>query len=563
MSDPGAATLLPDARQLHLLWIDGSDGPDSRPAGLVLLVAAKARAARCPGCGEPSRRVHSRYGRTVRDLPWGELPVRLRLRVRRFFCAAPACPRRIFTERLPGVVAPYARCTDRLAAWLTRVAFSLGGEPGARLLGHQRLPRSGDTLLRRIRATTLPAAPPPRLLSVDDFAFRRGQTYGSILVDLERHRVVDLLPDRQAATLAAWLGARPPPLVLSRDRGGEYARGARQGAPEAVQVADRFHLLRNVGEAVERVLRRHAAALRQVPAPPPARARPPGPAPPEVGAGGWPALWRELRRGERDRRAARARTKQERDARFAAIHGAAAQGLNRSAIARAVGAHRHTVQQYLALPAAPARESPAGRPSILAPYAGYLLERWRQGERQALALWRELVAQGYPGRYRQVARFVAALRRRDRAGRVAAPPPDGLTPKRALGLLLARPADRTPEERATVVRLPGLHPDLRAAVGLLDGFARLLRDRAGGPPAQRWAQLEEWLAAAAGSGLPEFDAFAVKARQDLWAVAAALILPYSQGQTEGQVNRLKALKRAMYGRAKFDLLRQRVLYAPA
>jgi transposase len=572
MSDPGGAAFLPDARQLRLLWIDGSGRPDSEPAGLVLVVAATARAARCPGCGEPSRRVHSRYGRTARDLPWGELPVRLRLHVRRFFCDAPVCPRRIFTERLPGVVAPYARCTDRLAAWLTHVAFALGGEPGARLLGHQRLPRSGDTLLRRIRATALPAGPPPRLLSVDDFAFRRGQTYGSILVDLERHRVADLLPDRQAATFAAWLGARPPPLVLSRDRGGEYARGARQGAPEAVQVADRFHLLRNVGEAAERVLRRHAAALRQVPAPPPPAPRaprgagPPRPAPPEVGAGGWPALWRELRRGERDRQAARARTKQDLDARFAAIHGAAARGLNTSAIARAVGVHRHTVQQYLARPAAPARESPARRPSMLAPYAGYLLERWRQGERQALALWRELVAQGYPGRYRQVARFVAALRRREQAGRrgaALAPPPDGLTPKRARGLLLARPAARTPEAAAAVARLAALHPDLRAAAGLLDGFARLLRDKAGGPPAQRWAQLEQWLAAAAGSGLPEFDAFAVKARQDLWAVAAALILPYSQGQTEGHVNRLKALKRAMYGRAKFDLLRQRVLYAAA
>jgi transposase len=571
MSDPGAATLLPDSSQLRLLCIDGLE---AAAAGLALTVAATARAARCPGCGGRSRRVHSRYARTVRDLPWADLPVRLRLHVRRFFCDAPACPRRIFTERLPGVVAPYARRTDRLAAWLTRVAFALGGAPGARLLGHQRLPLSGDTLLRRIRATALPAGPPPRVLSVDDFAFRRGATYGSILVDLERHRVVDLLPDRQAATFAAWLGARPPPRVLSRDRGGEYARGGRQGAPAAVQVADRFHLLKNVGEAVERVLRRHAAALRQVPAalrqvpaplrqvpaaPPPA---PPGPAPPE---GGWPALWRELRRGQRDRRASRARTKHERDARFAAIHAGAARGLNTSAVARAVGAHRHTVQRYLALPEAPERAYTARRPSILAPYAGYLLERWRQGERQALALWRELVAQGYPGRYRQVARLVAVLRRRERAGPGRAPlaPPDGLTPKRALGLLLARPPDRTPEEQAAVARLPALHPDLRAAVGLLDGFAHLLRGQAGNSPAQSWAQLEQWLAAAAGSGLPEFAAFAAKARQDLWAVAAGLILPYSQGQTEGQVNRLKALKRAMYGRAKFDLLRQRVLYTAA
>jgi transposase len=180
-----------------------------------------------------------------------------------------------------------------------------------------------------------------------------------------------------------------------------------------------------------------------------------------------------------------------------------------------------------------------------------------------MALGQELVARGYPGRYRQVARFVAVLRRRERAEPRCPPlaPPVGLTPKQALGLLLARPPDRTPEEQATVARLATLHPDLRTAVGLLDGFARLLRDKTGVPPAQRRARLEQWLAAAAGSGLPEFETFVTKARQDQRAVAAALVLPYSQGQTEGQVNRLKALKRAMYGRAAFDLLRQRVLYA--
>jgi transposase len=546
MPGPSAFTLLPGAERLRLLCVG------AEPAGIVLTVAGKAEGCRCPACGWRSRRVHSRYARTVRDLPWAELPVRLRLRARRFFCANAACPRRIFTERLPGVVAPYARRTDRLTAWLSRVAFALGGEPGARLLRHQRLPWSGDTLLARIRASALPDRPPPRVLGVDDFAFRRGRRYGTILVDLERHRVVDLLPDRLAATVAIWLKARPPPRVISRDRGGEYARGAQQGAPEAIQVADRFHLLKNVGETVERVLRRHADLVGQVPVPPRACPRPDE-----------PGIWHELRRDRRDRLMDHERSERVVQARFAAIQGGAAAGLNKSAIARALGVHRHTVQKYLALPAAPERRYTVRRASVLAPYAGYLLERWRHGGHKAMPLWRELLARGYPGRYRQVARFVAALRRRERAGPPgpALAPSAGLTPKRAVGLPLTRPPERTPEEQAALKRLWTLHPDLQAAERLFDGFAHLIRDRAAAPPAQRRQEIEHWLTDAAGAGLPEFAAFVTKLRQDLEAVAAGLVLPYSQGQTEGQVNRLKTLKRAMYGRASFELLRRRVLYA--
>ncbi|MGH2353217.1 MAG: ISL3 family transposase, partial [Chloroflexota bacterium] len=373
---PGPA-LLPDPTQLRLVCLA------VEPSGIVLTVATSAQAARCPVCRRRSPRVHSRYVRTVTDLPWLELPVRLRLHVRRFFCDNATCTRRIFTERLPGVVAAYGRRTNRLTAWLTHVAFALGGEPGARLLRQQRLPLSGDTLLTCIRATTLAAHPAPRVLGVDDFAFRRGRRYGTILVDLERHRVVDLLPDRLAATFTTWLTAREPPAVITRDRGGEYALGARQGAPNAVQVADRFHLLKNVGETVERVLRRHADLVRRVPAP----CSPRDP---------WPELWLRLRREQRDRRSARDRTARETQARFAAIRRCAACGLNKSAIARALGVHRHAVQKDLALPAAPERRHVWRKPSPLAPYTGYLLERWRQGARKAMPLWRELVAQGYP-----------------------------------------------------------------------------------------------------------------------------------------------------------------------
>jgi transposase len=218
---------------------------------IVLLAGTRADAAQCPHCGVRSRRVHSRYRRKLADLPWLGIAVEVRLHTRRFFCAQPGCPRRIFTERLPGLVAPHGRRTERLAAWMTEVAFALGGAPGARLLQGQRVAISGQSLLRRIRAVPLAGRPSPRMLSIDDFAFRRWRRYGSILVDLERRQVVDLLPDRSAATFAAWLTAHPEPEVISRDRSGAYARAAREAAPGAVQVADRFHLLVRRVDAIQ------------------------------------------------------------------------------------------------------------------------------------------------------------------------------------------------------------------------------------------------------------------------------------------------------------------------
>ncbi len=191
---------------------------------LLCLFVSSAR-ARCPLCSRQSKRVHSRYVRVISDLPWQGIPVKLRLRVRRFFCDNPGCERKIFTERLPTVVAPHARRTLRLNNWLTRVAFALGGEPGARLLHGLRVLIIGDTVLKHIRSLVLESPQSPRVLSVDDFAFRKGRTYGMVLVDLERHRVVDILPDRGAEGFTTWLVKHPRVEVIARDRGGEYAEG--------------------------------------------------------------------------------------------------------------------------------------------------------------------------------------------------------------------------------------------------------------------------------------------------------------------------------------------------
>jgi transposase len=526
----------------------------SSAVSLTLVVRATAPTAACPRCGTVSRRVHSRYVRTVADLPWQGVAVRLALHARKFFCAGDGCPQLIFTERLARVVAPHARRTVRLNEALTLLGFALGGEAGARAAAGLGMAAGPDTLLARVRRAALPVYDTPTVLGVDDWAKCKGQRYGTILVDLERRHPIELLPDREAATLAAWLREHPGVEIISRDRGGAYAEGAREGAPAAVQVADRWHLLKNLSETLERLLSRQHSLVAQA-----AKSVVVGPsAPPftpELQEQAAPAAL-VLTRAERERSERRERNL----ARYAEATEMRQRGAKLREVAAAVGVSTRTLRRWERRGSYPERTD-CQRQSILAPFLPYLARRWAEGCHNALGLWRELRAQGFRGskeivRY-HISRWRAQLPVHLRYARgVRTTPPQALTPpspRRAAWMLLKADSELKTEHRAFIESLCDLCPEIRVAGELAREFNRLVREK------QKEA-LAGWLDVAAKRGLPEFESFAAGLCRDHEAVSAALYSEWSNGQTEGQINRLKMIKRQMFGRANFDLLRARVLH---
>src|SRR5262249_46843693 len=368
---------------------------DDTTAQITLLVRSTQATVPCPLCTTLAQRIHSYYERTLADLPWAAYRVRLQLRVRKWFCCNRHCRRRIFTERLPTVAAPWARRTLRLARRLVALGVELGGTAGVRLGHAWDLAVSRNTVLRGLRRLPLPVLPTPRVLGVDDFALRKRHTYGTILVDLERRRPVALLPDRTAAPFAQWLQEHPGVEVIARDRASVYAEGARHGASEATQVADRFHLIQNLAEALDSVFTTYPQALdavnameRQQPVPLPdgtsAAPVPPPPTPP----------------AEEARAAQRAARRQ---ARYDAVGTLHRQGWSTTAIAAQVGCSCRTIERYVQMPTWPVRQHRRhyGR-SIVNPYKAYLLERWNAGCHTAIQLFQEIQARGYAGSYRRV-----------------------------------------------------------------------------------------------------------------------------------------------------------------
>ena len=546
--------LLPDAPFLHLdAW-----QTDDTATQLTLPLTSTQTLVHCPLCRFPTRRVHSRYVRTVTDLPWGPWRVVLHLQVRKFCCATGRCTRRMFTERLAPLVAPWARRTQRFTQWLGHIAGALAGMAGARLSHSLGLGVRRNTLLRLLRRLPLPAVATPQVIGVDDWAVRKGRTYGTIVLDLERHQPLALLPDREAKTVALWLSAHPGVRVIARDRSRAYADGARQGAPDAIQVADRVHLLQNLADALDQVFHAHGKALeavnealRQVPV-----TRPDGTAAVLVPPPSPPRVAQELSHQRRAQRLAL-------DQQIWALH---RQGWSGHAIATQLGIGKDTVFRSLRTPPFPERKprSDRGR-SLLTPYTPYLLERWNAGCRDALGLFHELQQPGYAGSYVTVARYAQRLRqapgqtprqRRPRhpLPRVTAPPHPSLTPRRATWLVLRRPEQRPPAEEHLLAQLTAQDATLAAAIALAQDVAQLVRQ-------QQPAALDPWLARAAESPLVPLQRFATGRCDDYDAVKAGVSLPWSNGPVEGHINRLKMLKRQMFGRASLELLQRRFLLA--
>jgi len=527
---------------------------------LSLQICATRPEAICPHCGTGSHRIHSRYVRTLTDLPWGDFAVQLRWCVRRFFCDNPMCAKLTFAEQLATVAARYARYTVRVYRKIRQVGFDLGGQCGHRLLNLFKIRGSRDGVLRLVRHTQEEAVVTPQVLGLDDWALRKGQIYGTILIDLERHCVVDLLPDREPATVAQWLQEHPGVEVVARDRGKHYIEGVTQGAPNAIQVADRFHLLGNLRDAVQRIFERCHADLKAAQAylaQQPTERSSADPVPQcdseedasiSVSSSCSPAP--QPTDEQKQRPSLRTR-------RFARVKELQGTGISQREIARRVGLDRRTVKKYLMADTLPQRAFGPQNTSKVLPYSDYLAQRWREGVHDVTQLWQELREQEFTGSYVSVWRATKHLPEyADKSQAAQAPYSRLLSPLQAAWLLVLPPEKLSEKQELLCKALCAASSVAATAYVLAQEFGQIIRHR-------RADLFDDWLRQAEASGIAEFKRLVQSIRGDYAAILAALQMSWSNGQTEGQVNRLKFVKRQMYGRAKFDLLRLRVLGMPA
>ncbi|MFL1377330.1 ISL3 family transposase [Nocardiopsis protaetiae] len=510
-----------------------------RTPGMLHLVArANSAVEACPRCGMESTRLHGRYERTVRDSAVGGAEVVIRLRIRRFRCPDPACPAVTFAEQIPGLTSPHGRFSLPRKEAMTAIARALAGRAGARLAKLLGMPVNRMTLLRSLRALPNPElTAAPSVLGVDDFALKRGNVYGTVLLDMDTHQPVDLLPGRTSATFSAWLKEHPGARVICRDRSGAYADGARIGAPEAVQVADRFHLWHNLTEVVDKTVRAHRACLDEAPlsAAEAETVEPSDALAPEV---------RDVNGGERR---LVARTIE----RHARVHALLSEGASLNAISRRLGLVFRTVRRFTQ--AETAEELLVGalhRPSKLDDFKPHLNQRWSEGCYNSAELHQEIREHGWTGSVSTVRRYV-----RTNLGGVEVAPTSLPSPKprRVTGWIMSHPQGLDPGDAVRLKAVLGQCPELDALAGHVRDFAQMMVHREG-------HRLDEWIAAASAEPLSALCSFARSLTNDHTAVSASLSLPHSSGAVEGTVNKIKMLKRQMFGRANFDLLRIRVLH---
>ena len=500
--------------------------------GLVSIwVHATASGAACPGCGTWCTAVRDRYVRRLRDAAAGGRRVLVWLVVRLLRCGNPECPKASFAEQPEGLAVRYARKTSLLAGQLAAVAAALCGRAGSRLArAVLAVEVSRHTLIRVLMALPGPAAGLVRVLGIDDFSLRKGQAYATLLVDMETGEPVDVLPDREQATVEGWLRTHPGAEVICRDRGGAYAAAVRAAAPGAVQVADRWHLWHNLCEYAGKAVARHRECISAGSCACQGR---PGDQQPE-------GEEEEQERGDGAPAGLEAVVRE----RYAAVHELRAAGKTQDEAAAALGLGRQLAGRFWRAASADALLKTAGT-SGLDPYKPYLRRRWGQGITSIAALHREITALGYGGSELTTYRWLALLK-------LAAPPKPPAPPTRqqVTGWLLTDPARLGDDEQARLSAVLGRCPELHTLAGHVTEFAKMLTGRLGD-------RLDSWLAAAGDH--PALAPFANGIRQDYQAVRNALTLEWNSGRVEGLNTRTKLLERQMYGRASFPLLRKRIL----
>ncbi len=507
-----------------------------------LLARARTEDAACPRCGCCSGKVHSTYLRRLSDAAIGGRRVRIKLRIRRFFCVNPDCRARTFAEQASGLTSRRSRRTPPLARTLASIAMALAGRAGAKLAGALGLTASRSSMLRLVIAQPDPEAGAVTILGVDDFAFRRGRDYGTILVNVETGKPVDVLRDRESDTLANWLKDHPGTTVICRDRAGAYADGARQGAPGAIQVADRWHIWHNLCEHTGKAAAKHRSCLQE-----PGTEPGPGSDGEEQDAPDLQqaAIAAAAKRAEESALAVRTRE------RYDLVQGLKAQGKGIKPIKRETGLAKETVRRFYYAETidellVKVRD---GRPSVLDEHKPYLHQRWNDGVTNVVQLHAELKERGYKGSYGTVRDYMLPFRE------AGAAPPAVPGPPKARDLaswILTRPDNLKDEEKDKLAQARERCPHLDALAGHVAEFAKILTGRHGD-------RLDDWMAAVEADDQPDLHSFVRGIKRDYEAVLNGLTMAWNSGVVEGNVNRTKMIKRQMYGRATFPLLRKRIL----
>ncbi len=517
---------------------------------ITLTLRTTSPTAPCPSCGTASSRIQSRYTRTLRDLPSVGRPIRLIMHLRRFCCKKSTCAQKIFVERLPDLCHPHAQRTKRLQKALCELGLIVGGQAGADVGSELGISGSRDTILRLVRQSHPSAQSEPHVIGLDDWARKRRLRYGTLICDLELGLPIDLLPDRSVETVSAWLKKHPSITVVSRDGSSEYASAIQKGAPQARQVSDRWHLVKNLAACVSVQLTQSLTQLRRAE---------------QAEANTFdeqqPSPQRQSHPRTRAEKRAQHARQAERIARYEQIMALQEQGMKSIEIADHMGMAPRTVREWLDRGDIPYSGSRKPRTRLIDPYKTYLLERWQQGCHQGVQLERELRTKGYKGSPRAIYRYLETLDALSFSARKSGSP-STTKPLNPLLTLLAPQAtwlffrkleDLKEEERENLRQLRQMSPHLETAYQLVEMFLHMVRERTG-------EQLDAWLAAVKASHLEAFESFVTGVQQDKDAVFAGLTLPWSNGPLEGNVNRLKLIKRSMYGRAEVDLLKLRVLH---